>query len=222
MYIPAHAAAGRRPGRRRRGDTAGCSRARSCSAAADRLSSIAEELTTNFRNINNSSTDTEQRLHRMGANFRQHAEEFAQVASQSTAHVQAFADELQARSHQLSGATSKVDQAGGTLQECSREVTLAVDYAAKLLSEVTSGLQTHSDQLTSVSDQAVERTREVNNAFAEGASKVKNVTEQNSQLLGEATQSVRDQLDESLSQPTPPLTCHRAARREGWHRVLSS
>ena len=71
--------------------------------AAARLRNIAEELGSNFSDISMSSDDTEERLNRMGANFRQRAEEFAQVASESTAHVQAFADELQARSEQVNG-----------------------------------------------------------------------------------------------------------------------
>ena len=150
--------------------------------AAKRLSSIAEELMNNFSRIDNTSSDTEHRLHQMGANFRQRAEEFAQVAGESNAHVQALADELQVRSQQMTGVTTKVDEAGGTLQECSREVTLAVEHAAKLLSEVTSGLQDHTQQLNTVSDQALDRSQVLNELLVEGAGKFENITEKNTHL----------------------------------------
>ena len=69
--------------------------------AAQRLTSIAQDLSENFIEIKCNSEATEERLNLLGTNFRQRAEEFAQSAIESNSHVQAFADTLQERSLQL-------------------------------------------------------------------------------------------------------------------------
>ena len=103
--------------------------------------------------------------------------------------MQAFADELQARSEQVNGiageASARVEEVGGALHQRSREMTLAVDRAAKLLSEVTSGLQTHTVQLTQASETAVEQTQAMSEQLIEGASRLTGITENSTALIGD-------------------------------------
>ena len=64
----------------------------------------------------------------------------------------------------------------------------------QLLSEVTSGLQTHTVQLTQASETAVEQTQAMSEQLMEGANRLTGMTENSTALIGDSAQSVRDQL----------------------------